>query len=243
MSTESEIWKRAHHVLLALILLPLAIVNADTMARPNIVFVMIDDLGAETVGAYGGQSFATPHMDKLATQGMMFDNAFAAPMCMISRATLMSGRYGFRSGFPSNNDRVARTGDGWGKTEITVANLLQDAGYTTAISGKWHLCQFDRQPDHLSEKGFEYQNAWAWIKGENRTRRYWESTYYREKEFVQDGPGIYGPDEFCRYVTDFMAEHQDDEKPFFVYYPMVLVHSPWPQTPDNINVGREQSDI
>ena len=196
---------------------------------------MIDDLGAEAVGAYGGTSYQTPEMDKLAAKGMRFDNAFAQPMCMISRATLMSGRYGFRSGLPRNIDPVARGGVGWGKNEITFANLLQDAGYTTAISGKWHLCQFDRHPNHLTEKGFEYQHAWAWIMGEDRTRRYWESTYYREKNVKKDGPGIYGPDIFCQYITDFMTEHKDDEKPFFAYYPMVLVHSPWPQTPENIN--------
>ncbi len=210
--------------------------SATSALRPNIVFMMIDDLGAEAVGNYGGESYQTPHMDKLATQGMKFENAFAMPMCMIARATLMSGRYGFRSGLPSNIDPVARTGDGWGKDEITVANLLQNAGYTTAISGKWHLCQFDRHPDHLTKKGFEYQNAWAWIIGEERTRRYWESTYYREKELITDGPGVYGPDELCRYAMDFMEAHKDSEKPFFLYYPMVGVHSPWPQTPDNIDV-------
>lgn len=65
---------------------------------------MIDDLGAEAIAAYGGKSYRTPNIDRLATEGMMFENAFAQPMCMISRATLMSGRYGFRSGLPENID-------------------------------------------------------------------------------------------------------------------------------------------
>ncbi|WP_197168322.1 sulfatase-like hydrolase/transferase [Neorhodopirellula pilleata] len=73
--------------------------------KPNIVFVMIDDLGAEQVGCYGSETYKTPHIDKLATKGMLFNNAFAQPMCQISRATLMTGQYGFRNGFPKNNDR------------------------------------------------------------------------------------------------------------------------------------------
>ena len=203
-------------------------------SRPNIVFVMIDDLGAESVGSYGSESYATPAMDKLATQGIKFENAFAQPMCQISRATLLSGKYGFRVGFPGNNDRALNSKDGWGKGQPTIANLLQDAGYTTAISGKWHLAHLDKHPNHLTEQGFEYQNVWAHIVDGKRTRRYWETTYYREKKFITDPPGAFGPDQFCKYVTDFMAKHKDDEKPFFVYYPMVLVHFPFPQTPDNI---------
>ena len=207
----------------------------DKTERPNIVFVMIDDLGAEQIGAYGGETYPTPNIDKLAAQGMLFDNAFSQPMCQISRATVMSGQYGFRNGFPRNNDVPLSSKEGWGKGQPSVANLLQDAGYTTAMSGKWHLAHFDHHPDHLTEQGFEYQNSWAHLIGGKRTRRYWESTYYREKEFHTDGPGIYGPDEFCRYVTDFMAAHKDDEQPFFMYYQMVLVHFPYPQTPDNLN--------
>jgi len=207
--------------------------------RPNIVFVMMDDLGAEAIGAYGGESYETPCMDALAKKRMLFENAYAAPACMISRATLMSGRYGFRSGLPRNITKVACTDGGWGKNEVTVANVLQDVGYTTAISGKWHLAQHDLYPDHLTDKGFEYQNSWAWVIGKQRTRRYWEATHFREKSLVVDPPKVYGPDEFCKYITNFMQEHKDKDKPFFAYYPMVLLHSPWPQTPDNINDPQE----
>lgn len=76
---------------------------------------MIDDLGAEQIGTYGGESYATPEMDRLATQGMQFNNAFAQPMCQISRATLMSGKYGFRLGFRANNDRPLSSEEGCGK--------------------------------------------------------------------------------------------------------------------------------
>jgi len=220
-------------VALAISLLVCASFAAES--RPNIVFVMIDDLGAEQIGVYGGESYKTPNMDALAEKGMLFSNAFAQPMCQISRATLMSGQYGFRVGFPKNNDRPLSSKDGWGKDQPSVANLLQNAGYTTAISGKWHLAHLDHHPDHLTDQGFEFQNVWAHVIGGTRTRRYWETTYYREKKFITDGPGIYGPDQFCKYVTDFMAEHKDDERPFFIYYPMVLVHFPFPQTPDNID--------
>ncbi len=212
-----------------------AALSVGAAERPNIVFVMIDDLGAEQVGVYGGETFKTPNIDALAEKGMLFDNVFAQPMCQISRATLLSGQYAFRNGFPKNNDAPLNSKEGWRKDQPSVATLLRDAGYTTVMSGKWHLVHYDHHPDHLTDQGFDYQNSWAHVIGGERTRRYWESTYYQEKKLVTDGPGIYGPDEFCRYVTDFMAAHKDDEKPFFIYYPMVLVHSPFPQTPDNIN--------
>lgn len=209
------------------------------METPNIVLVMIDDLGAEAVGCYGGESYSTPHMDALANAGMKFNHAYASPACMVSRAMLMSGRYGFRSGLPKNLDGVARENGGWGEHEITVANLLQEAGYTTAMSGKWHLAQTDRFPKHLSEKGFEHQNAWAWITGESRTRRYWEASSHRNGQEVMDPPGVYGPDQYCDYIIDFIMSQKDSNKPFFAYYPMVLLHSPWPQTPDNIDDPQE----
>ncbi|MEM7144677.1 MAG: sulfatase-like hydrolase/transferase [Verrucomicrobiota bacterium] len=220
--------------LLAGLLLSLGQAFAKT-DRPNIVLVMIDDLGAEGVQCYGGESYSTPHMDALSKAGMKFNHAYASPACMVTRAMLMSGRYGFRSGLPKNMDMVARENGGWGADEITIANLLQEAGYTTAISGKWHLAQTDRFPNHLTDSGFEHQNAWAWITGDTRTRRYWEATSHRDGEEVMDPPGIYGPDEYCDYIIRFMESQKDSNKPFFAYYPMVLLHSPWPQTPDNID--------
>jgi arylsulfatase A-like enzyme len=96
---------------------------------------MIDDHGAESIGTYGGESYATPEIDRLVTQGMKFNNAFSQPMCQISRATLMSGQYGFRNGFPKSNDRPLSSADGWGTGQPSVANLLQDAGDITANSG------------------------------------------------------------------------------------------------------------
>ncbi|TWU62552.1 Arylsulfatase precursor [Crateriforma conspicua] len=123
--------------------------------------MLIDDLGAEAVGCYGGESYSTPNIDALAERGMRYDNAFSMPARMVSRATMLTGRYAFRSNLPFNDTPLVRR-DSWGRGEITFGNLLADAGYVTGISGKWQLCEHEKYPDHLSDLGFDHQNAWAW---------------------------------------------------------------------------------
>jgi len=223
-------------LLLLLLSLALQLPGFAASERPNIVLVLIDDLGAEAIGCYGGESYSTPHMDALAEKGMRFENAYSMPACMPSRVTLMTGRYAFRSNLPYNDTPWVKR-EGWGKGEITFANLLQEVGYTTAFSGKWQLCLHDVYPDHLDQMGFQFQNAWGWERGEEFTRRYWKPTFYRDHEWLENVEEIYGPDEFCRYLTDFAAEAEEKgHAPFFAYYAMTLLHSPWPQTPDNLDV-------
>lgn len=217
---------------LPLILVTLLSCISAAAGKPNIVLMMIDDLGAEAIGCYGGQSYPTPHIDALADRGMKFENAFSMPACMVSRATLLTGRYGFRSNLPFNDTPWVRE-NSWGKGEITFANLLKDAGYATGISGKWQLCEHDRYPNHLDDLGFTHQNSWAWWKDGETKRRYWGPGFYRDKKFVDEAATIYGPDRFCDWTIEFMREQVAAEKPFLAYYPMVLIHHPWPQTPDN----------
>ena len=103
--------------------------------RPNILLVLIDDLGFEAVGAYGGASYETPNIDRLAADGVRFAHAYSTPLCAPSRLKLLTGRYN------------SRNYTEWGvlpPDEVTVANLLQDTGYATFMAGKWQMSGFEQ---------------------------------------------------------------------------------------------------
>lgn len=196
--------------------------------RPNIVLVMADDLGYECVGCNGGTSYQTPHIDKLATEGVRFTHAFCTPLCSPTRNLLMTGRYNFR------NYR------GWGTLdprEKTFGHLLRDAGYATCVSGKWQLCKFDdpKNADHPKRAGFDEHCVWTWrVKGK-KPSRYWDPWIWQDGKRRDGLEGKYGPDIHCDFVCDFIERHK--AKPFFAYYPMNLVHAPFDPTPDTPKQG------
>ena len=112
-------------------------------ARPNIIVILADDLGYADISAYRGGRFPTPNIERIATDGVLFTDGYAtAPVCGPSRAGLLTGRYQQRFGFEYNNGPAARDlGQGLGiaSGEITIAQLLKQAGYHTGMIGKWHL--------------------------------------------------------------------------------------------------------
>lgn len=115
---------------------------AQAQPRPNIVLIVVDDLGFGELGCYGGQEIPTPHIDALAQSGVRFTNGYVtAPFCAASRAALMTGRYQTRFGFEFNpiGAKNAAPGIGLPTSEKTIADRLRDAGYTTSLIGKWHL--------------------------------------------------------------------------------------------------------
>lgn len=110
--------------------------------RPNVLLIVVDDLGYGELGCYGGKEIPTPHLDALAGEGVRFTNGYVtAPFCAASRAALMTGRYQTRFGFEFNpiGARNAEPGVGLPAEEKTIANRMRDAGYATGLVGKWHL--------------------------------------------------------------------------------------------------------
>ena len=105
--------------------------------RPNIVFVMADDMGYGDLGVQGHPYIRTPHIDRLAREGARLTDFYAQPFCGPSRAALMTGTYPARNSLAFNHLPRARTG--LHPNEITIAEILKDRGYATAILGKWHL--------------------------------------------------------------------------------------------------------
>lgn len=138
------------------LLLLLAQLSIAATRRPNILFIVADDLGYGELGCYGGKDIPTPNIDKLIASGARFTSGYVtAPFCAASRAALMTGRYQTRFGFEFNpiGPKNAAQGIGLPVEEKTVANHLRDAGYATALVGKWHLG--GTAPFHPQRRGFD----------------------------------------------------------------------------------------
>lgn len=213
--------------------------------RPNLLLMVADDLGYETVGCYGGTSYETPNLDQLARQGIRFDQAFAMPLCTNTRVQLMTGRYNQRnwSAFGILDPQAT-----------TFGHELQDAGYQTCIAGKWQLYCYDppnypgaelrRETGMRAEHaGFANYSLWHTGHTEDKGSRYADPVIDQDGQFRPDTAGKYGPDLWVDYICDFMQLHQNE--PFFVYYPMALPHNPMVPTPDSpewSDPGRRHSD-
>ncbi|HEX3657205.1 MAG TPA: sulfatase-like hydrolase/transferase [Pirellulales bacterium] len=130
--------------------------DAPQPARPNIVFIVADDLGYGELGCYGGKDIPTPHLDTLAASGVRFSSAYVtAPFCAASRAALLTARYQTRFGFEFNpiGAKNAEPGIGLPLKERTIADYLRDTGYATALIGKWHLG--GTAPFHPQRRGYD----------------------------------------------------------------------------------------
>jgi arylsulfatase A len=182
--------------------------------QPNIILIMADDIGFETVGSYGSLSYSTPRIDQMAQQGVRFDQCYAQPLCSPSRLKIMTGKSNFR-----NYER-------WGyldQNETTFAHVLKSNGYATCIAGKWQLRGDEYAP---YKAGFDEYLLWNIMDT--------SSTYnerYKDPRIVENGikkkynNGEYGPQLFVNFIKKFMERKKD--VPFLVYYPMVLSHRPF----------------
>lgn len=211
----------------------LCLLNSSTHAsaadRPNIIFILADDLGWTDLGCQGSRYYQTPAIDRLASQGLRFTHGYTCgPNCQPTRAALMSGQYGPRTGvytvggtdrFDWQSRPLKPVGN---VTELplsvrTVANVLQDAGYDTAMFGKWHLGQKDTH--HPSRRGF----AEALV------------TMGAHYDFKTNPPAEYPEGQ---YLADFLTDRAVDfisrkrDRPFFLYLPHFGVHSPHVAKPE-----------
>src|SRR5688500_9465040 len=182
---------------------------------PNVILIMADDFGYECVTANGGQSYRTPTLDRLAATGMRFEQCHVQPLCTPTRVQLMTGLYNIRNyvEFGAMDPKAK-----------TFAHLLKEAGYATAVCGKW---QIGLEPDSPQKFGFDEAFLW-W-----HTRR---ASRYPNPGFDHNGvakqfKGAYGPKVVSDFALDFITRHKD--APFFLYYPMMLTHGPFQPTPDS----------
>ena len=189
--------------------------------RPNIIFILSDDVGLDNIGCYGSDKHKTPAIDQLAATGMRFETCYAAPLCGPSRCLLMTGRYAFRTGGITNQSWRGNGPGAKAADENPVARLLKQAGYATGMAGKWR--QVGETP---REWGFdEYltdPSAGGW---------YWQNKMQKNGGEITTPDGAYAPDKVHEFAIDFIRRHK--EKPFFCYYPMHHVHTPILRTIDS----------
>jgi len=212
-----------------LLTLPAALyaVDTPTPAKPNIIFILADDYGIPGVGCYGG-TYKTPNIDSLAAGGIRFERCFAAPLCAPSRALCMFGRYAFRTGVLDNGRGAAAKPD----KEVSIAKTLRQAGYATALAGKWSQLSYFDTAEEGRAWGFDEFLRWDKSKGE----RYWQPALNKNGQPVPVTEASYGPGLHHEFVVDFIKRHRDG--PFFVYYPTPLIHGPILRTPDSKEGGK-----
>lgn len=201
---------------------------------PNVVLIMADDMGYECLGVNGSLSYETPRLDELAAKGLRFTNAYSTPLCTPSRVQIMTGRYNV-----FNYEEF-----GYLNPDLpTFGHLMQDAGYTTLIAGKWQLNGISHGPDKFAgwndalrpgAAGFDEWSLWQVTQPKKIAERFWDPLIEQNGDVLHaELAGTYGPDHFTEYICDFIERKLDE--PFFVYYPMVLVHDPFISTPDSVD--------
>jgi len=211
----------------------------STPGPPNVLLIVADDLGLECLGAYGGTTFSTPNVDRLATGGLRFTNAFATPACAPSRAELLTGRYPFRTGWIDNAGPLSPPS--LAPSEPTFARTLQAAGYATAMAGKWQLGSLAERPDMPKESGFTESCLWSLERVGGMLRPTPDNSRYFAPRLWQNGRKLavdatsYAPEIEFSFLTEFMARNRS--RPFLAYHAMNLPHAPYHVPP-----GRQAPD-
>jgi arylsulfatase A-like enzyme len=206
--------------------------------KPNIVLILADDLGYGSLACYGSKQIRTPHLDRLAASGIrLTDFHSSGPMCTPTRAALMTGRYPQRCAWVPDEDLSPVFRDqrrqnpaqrwAWGiaLAEQTVAETLRDAGYRTALFGKWHLGYDTRF--HPMNQGFDEFRGFTGGAVDHHTH---VATHGLKEPDWWDGREIrnetgYTTDLLTRHAVDFIARHKD--RPFFLYLAHAAPHDPW----------------
>jgi arylsulfatase A-like enzyme len=208
------------------------------LVQPNIIFIMLDDLGKEGVHCYGGAETITPNLDRIAASGMTFMHVYSMPLCVASRVTFITGQYPARHGW-INDWNVPLLGVGHLDPHYypSIARVLREAGYATAIAGKWHLNDFRDDPEILYDFGFDEYCVWTGVERDNvdiSSNRYW-SPYIHTEIGSRTYHGEFSEDIFTRFILRFLRERP--QVPKFVYYPMCLPHFPPITVPNNPIAG------
>lgn len=210
----------------------LTYITVNAQKRPNILFILTDDLGKEWVSTYGARDVETPNIDYLAKTGLVFNNFYSMPQCTPSRICMLTGQYPFRNGWINHWD-VPRWGGGaffdWEKNP-DLGVLMKSLGYKTVAAGKWQVNDFRVQPDAMTHHGFDDYCMWTGYEEGNpaSAERYWDP-YIHTKTGSKTYKGKFGEDIFSDFLINFMRENK--EEPMFIYYPLCLTHRPFTSTP------------
>jgi len=215
-----------------------ALLSPLSAAKPNVIFILADDLGIGGLHCYGTDYISTPNIDKFATQSMRFTQGLAAyPTCKPSRAAIISGQYGPRTG-------IYRVRDSYGDEDkaklvipknntldpkkINIAKVFKAAGYTTAMFGKWHV-SYEEQTHPSTHFGYDV----AYVS---------HGAHYNAKSFppVDLPKGMTIEEKYTHMAMDFMDKAVKEKKPFYLYMPYFYVHAPMESTPEALKAAKER---
>jgi len=235
--SEIYIMMKAHLYLLALLIFTgSACAQSNQTEKPNVIIILTDDQGSIDVNCYGATDLHTPNMDRLASEGTRFTQFYsAASVCSPSRAAMLTGKTNLRAGL-SGNVPVPWYADekkryGMPTEQVTIAEVLKDNGYYTALVGKWHL---GHRPENLPNgQGFDYYFGHQGGCIDNYSHfMFWSGPnhhdlYQNEKEIHR--PGEFFPDLMVSEIKDIV--NKKSEKPFFIYWAFNAPHYPYQGEP------------
>jgi arylsulfatase A len=190
--------------------------GASPSRKPNVIVILADDFGYECVTANGGESYSTPNLDKLAAGGTRFTRCHVQPLCTPTRVMLMTGM---------SNVRNYTDFGLLEKSQTTFGHIMKGADYATCVAGKWQLGRDVSLPKHF---GFDEHCLWQLSRRPGRYKNPGLEINGQQRNYSN---GEYGPDIVSDYALDFIARNK--ERPFFLYYAMMLTHGPFQPTPDN----------
>jgi arylsulfatase A-like enzyme len=194
------------HSLVVAVLISFALSSTHAAAtQPNVLVVMVDDLGFSDIGCYGGE-IETPNLDRLAQNGLRFSQFYNTAKCHSSRISLLTGRYAFQAGNTSLNRAV------------TSAEVLGEAGYFTAMTGKWHL---QEQPTD-----FGFQRYWGHLSGACNYYKGDKTFRYNGEPWQVPETGFYTTVANVDYALNFLTEARQTEKPWYLYVAFNAPHAP-----------------
>ena len=211
-------------ILAALFFLLFLSLSLNGQGRPNIIVVLVDDMGYSDLGSFGGE-VRTPHLDRLAKNGLRFTQNYNSARCCPSRASLLTGLYSHQAGIANftGGDKSARLGPAYlgklNKQCMTLAEVLKGAGYSTYGVGKWHVGHEELPTD----RGFD--DYYGYVRGHSASQ--WKISNYlrlpegRPEELHYKEDEFYATDAFNDYAIEFLSQAQKKKSPFFLY----LAHS------------------
>ena len=190
-----------------------AVAMPATAQQPNVVLILADDVGREVLACYGGTSYATPNIDRLAADGRRYVHAYTMPVCHPTRICLLTGQYPYRLGNPPWGS-FPRSVEG-----RTLAQVLKRAGYATVVAGKWQLALLKDDLLQPHRMGFDEYCLYGWHEGP----WYYEPHIWQNGRRRTDVRDRYGPDVICDYIIKFIERNKSG--PFFAFYSMSLCHA------------------
>ncbi|MEK7718720.1 MAG: sulfatase-like hydrolase/transferase, partial [Bacteroidota bacterium] len=206
--------------------LPAEAFGANQNKKPNILFILVDDLGYGDLSCQGGKDIHTPNIDQLFSNGVRFSNFYAScTVCSPTRASLMTGRYPDMVGVPG----LVRgnKADNWGyllPTAVTLPDMLKEAGYQTAIIGKWNLGL--ETPNLPNERGFDFFHGFLSDMMDDYWTHLREGVNFMRINKTEINPQGHATDIFSVWAIDYISEKAGGKEPFFLYLAYNAPHFP-----------------